>query len=115
MTRAHEAGLIPEWTAADKFRKAREHAELSQAELAEVMGVGRATIARAEQGTTMPRRPVVLAWAMATGVDLGWLLGQSDPDDGGAPSRTRTYDLRIKRSTIHTSLPGVLHELRPTG
>ncbi len=85
------------WTQPDKLRKAREHAELNQGELASLMGVGRATVARAEQGTTTPRRPVILAWAMATGVSLDWLMEETpSPDGESAPSRTRTYDLRIK-------------------
>ncbi|OZF05652.1 XRE family transcriptional regulator [Rhodococcus sp. 14-2686-1-2] len=97
MTRAHEAGVVPMWTQPDKLRKAREHAELNQGELASLMGVGRATVARAEQGTTTPRRPVILAWAMATGVSLDWLMEETpSPDGESAPSRTRTYDLRIK-------------------
>ena len=38
------ANPIPEWTVADRLRKARESADLSQAELAELTGISRRTI-----------------------------------------------------------------------
>lgn len=67
-------GAIPRWTVRDRLRKAREHAALQQGELAERIGVGRSTISNYEAGVTEPKRPILLSWAMATGVPLEWLV-----------------------------------------
>ncbi|WP_373428396.1 helix-turn-helix domain-containing protein [Rhodococcus sp. SORGH_AS_0303] len=86
MTSAVRVGTtIPEWTLADRFRKAREHAGLSQIELAQAMEVGRSAVARIEQGTATPKRPVALAWAFATGVDWDWLMGVEVPPTPACP------------------------------
>lgn len=58
------------------------------AELAERMGVARNTIGNAEAGKGEPRKVVLNAWALATGVDINWLLTgesphQGDPGGGG--------------------------------
>ncbi|SRR6266568_2174218 len=70
-----EDTAIPEWTPGDRLRKAREHARLSQAELAARTGISLSSVSRYETGTTRPSRPVVLAWSLCTGVELEWLLG----------------------------------------
>jgi transcriptional regulator with XRE-family HTH domain len=67
---------VPEWTTSDRLRKAREHAGLQQAELATAIGVGRTSVVRYEAGQSVPSRPVLLAWAMRTGVSLEWLAGE---------------------------------------
>ena len=68
---------IPEWTLGDRLRKAREHARLTQAELAADMEVHRTSVISYEGGRTVPSRPVLLSWSMATGVLLAWLLGDA--------------------------------------
>lgn len=61
-----------EFTATDRLRKAREAAGLSQAELADKIGVSRSTVSRVESGGLV--RPIVWnAWAGVTGVPLDWL------------------------------------------
>lgn len=56
--------MIPQWTVHDRCRKARESAELDQAELAERMEVSRATVSNYETGFVTYLRPIVLrAWA----------------------------------------------------
>lgn len=87
MTKAFDAGRVPEWTAADRARKARETAGLNQGELAERMGVARSTVQRIEQGVAEPRRTLLISWSFATGFDLAWLETgktpvQNDPDGG---------------------------------
>lgn len=67
-------GSIPQITLPVRLRLAREHAGLQQAQLADLVGVARNTISRAESGTATPGRPLLLSWAMATGVPLGWIL-----------------------------------------
>lgn len=85
----------PEFTLADRLRKARETAELSQDELARALTIGRNSIGRYEAGTYPPSRAVIIAWAMVTGVDLRWLLADdslvSDPaqEPGGTPAPRR--------------------------
>lgn len=106
MTAAHTAGVVPVLTGPQRLMVAREHADLNQAELAQRLGVSSATVQRAESGKTEPRRTTLMAWSLATGVNLHWLeTGQAprqdDPDGGeSAPSRARTDDLRIKSPTI---------------
>jgi transcriptional regulator with XRE-family HTH domain len=67
------AGVVPTWSLADRLRKARETRGLNQTELGELTGISRRAITRYECGETSPRRPHVIAWAMATGVSLAWL------------------------------------------
>jgi len=73
MTTLTIAGVIPTWTLADRLRKARETRGLTQAELVDLTGISRRAMTRYESGETIPRRPHVIAWAMATGVALAWL------------------------------------------
>jgi transcriptional regulator with XRE-family HTH domain len=68
-------GEIPEWTLGDRLRKAREHAGLKQSELAEMIGIARSSVVSYESDRTVPSRPVVLSWSMATGVPTEWVLG----------------------------------------
>ena len=77
---------IPEWSRGDRFRKAREARDISQGELAEMMGVARRTIGSYERDEVEPRKIVVNAWALATGVPVEWLLygvAPTGPDDDG--------------------------------
>ncbi len=66
-------GIVPSWTLGDRLRKARESRGLSQSELAEATGISRRSISTYETDETGPRRPQLIAWAMATGVALEWL------------------------------------------
>ena len=67
-------GDVPDWTLSDRLRKAREHAHADQDDLARMIGLTRATVSNYERGVTKPRRPSILAWALACGVSLQWLL-----------------------------------------
>ena len=66
---------VPEWTLADRLRKARELAGYSQAELATATGISQRSIIRYERGQAEPRRPELLAWATACHVKYEWLTG----------------------------------------
>lgn len=67
----------PEFTAADRLRKAREVTGLSQGDFADQLGVSKGTIVNYETRPDHPRRPLIVArWAQYTGVDAAWL----DPD-----------------------------------
>lgn len=76
-------GRIPTWTRADRLRKARESSGLDQTALGQRIGVSRGTISNAERGTVEPRRAVIMAWAMATGVPLSWIDTGEAPSPGG--------------------------------
>lgn len=82
MTTLTVAGRVPEWTLGDRLRKAREAAGLSQTELADLAGISRRSISKYESDDARPKRPQLIAWAMATGVPLSWL------QDGDAPHPT---------------------------
>ena len=71
---------VPEWTLADRLRKARGDAGYSQAELAGATGISRQSINRYETGRAVPDRPKLLAWATACHVDYGWLTGEGPED-----------------------------------
>jgi transcriptional regulator with XRE-family HTH domain len=81
-----EAPRVPVFTIADRLRKAREEAGLAQHELAEAMGASRGTVSNYELGVYPPKRPVLLAWAMATGVPLEWLETGKTTTGPGGPS-----------------------------
>ena len=67
--------LLPAWSIADRLRKAREAAGLEQRDLAERAGISRATISNAERGVGNPNLATLRAWAEATRVPIGGLLG----------------------------------------
>lgn len=81
---------LPTWTLADRLIKAREHAGLTQDELATRLGRGKRSIVRYESGTKQPSRPIVIAWAHQTAVPLWWLDSEIE-----APVRSRWF----RRST----------------
>lgn len=70
---AHEYRTVPEWTIGDRMRKAREHAGLSQTQLATRAGIGRTTVVAYESGRSFPSRPNLLSWSMATGISYEWM------------------------------------------
>lgn len=90
MSTAFDSGHIPEITIRHRLRIAREEAGYEQGQLAELIGVGRNTVSNAESGKTKPRKVMVNAWAMATGVPVKWLeTGEAPtgtgPDGGECP------------------------------
>lgn len=86
MTSAASTGAVdPMWTLADRLRKAREFAGLTQGELADEVGISRRSVSTYESGAQTPNRPVVLSWAMRCNVRMEWLVG----DDGPKPGHRR--------------------------
>ena len=73
--------VVPDWTLADRLHRARRHAGMEQGELAGAIGIARSSLSSYENGHRVPRRPVILSWAMATGVDVGWLASGSPRTD----------------------------------
>ena len=71
--RGGAAAVAPRFTIADRLRKARESAGLEQGQLAADIDVSRSTIGNYESARVTPRRIVLRAWALRTGVPLEWL------------------------------------------
>src|SRR5882672_257718 len=65
--KAEYDALAPEFEIAAELLKARLRAGLSQAELAAKMGTSQSTIARLENGHTLPSTKTLLRYAEATG------------------------------------------------
>ena len=98
MTTALNSGNVPQWTVADRLRKAREVAGFSQAELSRETGFSRATIGNAEQAVRPPRRSLLIAVSFATGISLDWLENGETPTgpetDGGEVVRHQGIEPR---------------------
>jgi transcriptional regulator with XRE-family HTH domain len=93
----HEAlGAIPRWTRADRLVKAREHAGLSQTELAAQLDVSVRSIKRYEAGAQI-RRGLLLGWGFACGVDPIWLeLGVTPTGYGDGNTGTDDTGVTIR-------------------
>lgn len=73
------SGKWHEWTRGDRLRVARESVTPSQADFAEITGIGRNTISRYENN--FPAKPIyVRQWALATGFSFEWLMFGRIPD-----------------------------------
>lgn len=85
MTEAPQTSAnIPQWTLGDRLRKAREHARLSQAQLAHEIGIGRTSLTHYETEKKLIPRTALLAWAFRTRVPPEWLRdGTTGPTDTG--------------------------------
>lgn len=79
MTKNTQAGQTPEWTIADRLRKARELTGMKQNEFADEIGISRGTVSNYERGLGPFKRPYLLAWALGAGVPLEWLTNTESP------------------------------------
>lgn len=72
--------VTPEWTFADRLRKARRESKKSQAEMAEAIGVSKEAVAAWEAGLNKPRDIVAVARSVedTTNISAAWLLGVSE-------------------------------------
>ena len=106
MSELATSGVIPAFTQADRLRKAREVAQIDQGTFAADLGVSRNTVTNYERGHVRPRRPVLLAWAMRTGVPLSWLETGEAPrhDDEGPAVRLPRLDSNQQPSGYSLSL-----------
>ena len=64
---------IPSWTFGDRMAKARNHAGLTQGEIAERIGIARQSAVNYERDKTRPLEAILRAWLEVTGVDEHWL------------------------------------------
>ncbi len=69
------SSTVPQWTLADRLRKALEHASVSGPEMAEYLEVHRNTVSNWIYGHARPPASAVKLWAMRCGVPYEWLIG----------------------------------------
>lgn len=69
-----------EFTLGDRIRKARVLAGLTQAELADAVGVTQAALSRWEHAESEPRASQLIALAAATGFGIAEILGLGGDD-----------------------------------
>ena len=72
-----EVGEVPQWSVGDRMRKARVGAGLKQPEMATEIGIGHRSVINYEADLRTPPRPVLVSWALRTGVPLWWLQGHA--------------------------------------
>jgi transcriptional regulator with XRE-family HTH domain len=92
-TEGEVSAFVPQWTFADKLRKARLTVDMPQARFAEEMGVSPAAYSQWESGRNGPRNVVHVARRVeaVTRVSAAWLLGLYE--EGPRPAE-RDRDLR---------------------
>ncbi len=75
------AAVIPEWTLADRLRKARQHAGMKQKAFADALQVTSSAYAQWEAGNSKPRELVAIARRieLLTSVPAAWILGVESP------------------------------------
>lgn len=102
MDNASEHGQVPEWTIADRLRKARELTGLDQTEFADTIGISRKTVSNYERDSDRRHiRAFMIAWALGAGVDYDWLVGQESPPlNSGTMHHTRGYDMRARQGRV---------------
>lgn len=88
---------FPTWTLQDRIRKARDHAGLNQAALADAIGVSTNSVNRWEKGDRNPTEESLKAISEATGVPVEWFYAQ-DCD--------RTIETTTQRITIEVDADG---------
>lgn len=94
MTISVAVGVIPPETVKDRLRRAREYAGLEQGELAEAIGVSRATVSNYERGVVAPRRGALRMWGLRCGVDVHWLeTGTAKPRPDGPSGASELLQL----------------------
>lgn len=90
--------MAPEWTLGDRIRRARRHAGMDRLELAEKLGVSRASVGLWENDEHRPKNVLetLEKIAEATGVDRDWL-----------------YGVRTGSRCLAPAIPGVVMGLKP--
>lgn len=101
MSTSPDWGQVPEFTKADRIRKARESAGLSQQEMADRIGIARSSITNYEKGHHAPLPTILKQLAMATGVPLAWMeTGEGGDNDGPGAGDTQGYLEPLRSLTL---------------
>jgi len=90
---------VPEWTFADKFRKARMETGMDQRAFAQALELNASTVAAYETGRAEPRFRDVKNLAqriqMLTRIDYRWFLDSGVPAPAG-PDAVEPTDVQVK-------------------
>lgn len=85
---ALEQVAIPEFTLADRIRRARTHKGLEQVDVAKALGVSRSLVSMWERELSEPRVSQLREIATLTDVPEHWLFSGSTSQSESAPSLT---------------------------
>ena len=97
MTLMPDTRNVPPITLMTRLRLAREWRELEQQDIADELGISRATVSNYETGKTSPGKLQLNAWAVVCNVDVEWLktgevVEAGTPDDGGSINSEKITD-----------------------
>lgn len=81
-TQIWNTGDIPVFTIGDRLRKARERVGLSQSDFAAEIDVSPRSVSNYESEAVTPKKIVLKAWALRTGVPLEWIETGEVPNNG---------------------------------
>lgn len=99
-----EGSFIPEWTFAEKFRKARKIAGMEQREFAVALKLTPSTVAAYETGRATPRfrdaAPLAKRIQILTRVDYTWFLDVADPAPTGGGTHLIGVGTNIHRRAV---------------
>lgn len=93
----------PTWTLADRIAKARNHAGLSQAELAEMLPAARNTLSRWERGDMNPSQRSLEAISRVTGVSYDWLVNGDNTEPTTKP-RPQRFVVEVREGEMIAKL-----------
>ncbi|PPH47077.1 XRE family transcriptional regulator [Rathayibacter sp. AY1C9] len=97
-------GRVPTFELHDRLRKAREEAGLSNAEMAEHLDLSVSALSHYQTGKAVPRRLIVILWALRTGVSHQWLQTGIAPGPDDDPDNEFTEFLsRLRESNPRPS------------
>ena len=82
-TQIWNTGDIPVFTIGDRLRKARERTGLSQGDFAAEIDISPRSVSNYESEAVSPRKLVLKAWALRTGVPLEWIETGVTPENNG--------------------------------
>lgn len=103
----HPAHGVPEWTLADRLRKIRRDRHMTQAEIAEALGIKAPAWAAWESGRTHPQHILDLAVAIERrfNVPAAWVLGVLQSHDRRHAQPPTTEQRQRRR---WTDAPGMM-------
>ena len=102
-----DARVIPEWNLADRLGKALRVSNLGVSEVADYLGVSRASVGRWVNGHTRPSKATLIVLSDLTGVDRRWLM------QGAADELRARRDSNPKPSGLDRGLLLVSGRVKP--
>lgn len=105
MTAMTDDGAVPALSLGLRLEVARRRIGLSQAAMADELGMERSTIGDFERDVRPPKRGTMIAWARLTGVQLHWLeTGEAATPEGGGLRVVRHQGLEPRTRCLSVSI-----------